>query len=197
MEDAEKYKNKYRVESARRVGWDYSRAGEYFITICTKNKEMFFGDVVGEGEEAEMRLSEIGKIAKNFWLEIPQHFDNATLDEFIVMPNHIHGIIIIYYGDDDRRDEALPRLYEGEYPHMSKISPKSKSLPVIIGSFKSIVTKTINQKFPKINFGWQERFYDHIIKNEKELYNIRDYIYFNVLKWHLDRNNPKNLFIQI
>lgn len=184
------FKNKFRIESARREGWDYSQSGHYFITICTKNKNKFFGDIIG----GKMELSEIGKIAVKYWLEIPKHFSFIVLDEFVVMPNHVHGIITIDYGDDGR-DEALPRLYMGKYPQMSKISPKSKSLPVIIGSFKSVVTKTINQKYPKNNFAWQERFYDHVIRNERELNNVKNYILNNPGKWHLDRNNSENLFI--
>jgi len=109
------------------------------------------------------------------------------------MPNHIHGIVEIRDGmyiraDIDGRDEALPRLYAGEYPQMSKISPKPGSLSVIIGSFKSIVSKMANKKFPS-NFQWQPRFYDHIIRDEKSLQKIREYIQTNPQMWERDRNN--------
>ena len=201
------FKNKYKTESARRVGHDYTSNGWYFITICTKNMKPFFGNIT----DGKMRLSEIGKIAEEYWQEIPKHFPFTELNEFIIMPNHIHGIIGI---NCDRRDEALPRLehdkhsrrrilpdeavprlYGGEHPQMSKISPEPKSLSVIIGSFKSIVTKTIHQKFPNINFAWQSRFYDRIIRNDEELDRVRKYIFDNVLKWEFDRNNPENVDI--
>lgn len=93
------YKNKYRVESTRLKDWDYSSTGCYFITICTKNQECFFGDIVN----GKIRLSKIGEIISHVWMEIPQHFHNIELDEFVIMPNHIHGIVIIH-NDDVRRD---------------------------------------------------------------------------------------------
>jgi len=135
-----------------------------------------------------MRLSKIGEMAKQYWLAIPRHFPFVKLDEFIVMPNHIHGIVIIV---DNHRDEAMPRLYQGKHPQMAKISPKPKSLPVIVGSFKSICAKKIHEY--DLAFTWQSRFYDHIIRNEKSLNNIRQYVIDNPKKLGLDRNNQNNL----
>lgn len=86
-----KFRNKYRIKSARCHNWDYSSNAAYFVTICTQNREHFFGKIVNQ----KMILSEIGKIADKFWYEIPNHFPYIKLDAFIVMPNHIHGIIII------------------------------------------------------------------------------------------------------
>jgi putative transposase len=88
---ADKYQNKYRIQSARLPSWDYSSNAVYFITICTNNREYFFGEII----DGKMQLSEPGKIANRFWLEIPDHFPFVILDEFVVMPNHIHGIIVI------------------------------------------------------------------------------------------------------
>ncbi len=87
----EKFKNKYRIPSARLAGWDYSRPGSYFITICTKNREHFFGEI----KNHEMYLNEIGIIADKCWAKIPDHFENTLLGEFVIMPNHVHGIINI------------------------------------------------------------------------------------------------------
>lgn len=84
------YKNKYRIESSRLKKWDYSAPGHYFITICTKDRKCLFGNVT----RGKMILSEMGKIAEQYWREIPDHFNHVKLDEFVVMPNHIHGIII-------------------------------------------------------------------------------------------------------
>ncbi len=210
MEEIKKYKNKYIIKSARLDGWDYSQAGYYFVTICTKNREYFFGYVVGKWEEAEMQLSEIGETAVKYWLEIPLHFDNVILDEFVVMPNHVHGVIVIDYGNDGmdiaihtRRDVACnvsTRVdcnvhVSGKNIQMSKMSPKPKSLSAIIRSFKSAVTNTINQKYPENNFAWQTRFHDRVIRNEFELNNVRNYIFNNPGKWHLDRNNSESLFM--
>jgi putative transposase len=182
------FKGKYRIKSARHSYWDYSSNGYYFVTICTKNREEFFGEI----KNGIMGLNETGCMVAEFWKDIPNHFDNVFLDEWTVMPNHVHGVIII---NNNRRDEALPRLYTGNYPQMSQISPKPKSLPTIIGSFKSIATKTINQKYPDLNFSWQSRFYDHVIRDEKSLDDIREYIHFNPLKWEFDRNNPEGLWM--
>ncbi len=86
-----KFRNKYRIKSTRLEGYDYSQNGYYFVTICTKNRECFFGDI----DNGEMQLSEIGKIAQKYFLEIPRHFPFVRLGEFVVMPNYFHGIIII------------------------------------------------------------------------------------------------------
>ena len=91
---SEKFLNKYRIESARLKNWDYSSPGYYFITICTKNREFYFGDV----KNNKMILSPMGKIAYDYWLKIPEHFPHVASDEFIVMPNHVHGILKICSG---------------------------------------------------------------------------------------------------
>ena len=219
----ELFKNKFRVQSARLPGYDYGQPGFYFVTICTELRVCYFGDIVDE----KTVLNEIGKMTTKYWLEIPQHFDNVVLDEFVVMPNHIHGIIEIVENDGGCRgrccrDEALPRLYanerhdnehhdgerndehsgncerpqyNGKHPQMSAISPKPHSLPPIIGSFKSICTKTINKSYQNINFAWQPRFYDHVIRDETAYHNIQYYIQQNPTKWWRDRNNPEGLLM--
>ena len=196
-----KFQNKYRIESARLKGWDYASDGYYYVTICTKDRELFFGDI----KNGRMALNDIGKIAQNYLLEIPDHFKNAELDKFVVMPNYVHGIIVICNNgtvetrhclvstvDNTNHSNNNNRQYTGKFPQMSKISPKPKSLPIIIGSFKSICTRIINKKFPKIDFAWQSRFHDSIIRNQTALNKIRNYIKINPLKWELDRNNPIN-----
>jgi REP element-mobilizing transposase RayT len=95
---AEKFRNKYRVQTARFFGYDYTRHGAYFITICTKKFTPYFGVI----KKGSMTLSETGIIVNDFWFEIPYHFPNAQLDEFIIMPDHIHGIIIIKSKSDSK-----------------------------------------------------------------------------------------------
>ena len=93
-----KFKNKYRVDTVRAKWWDYTNNGSYFVTICTKDRQHFFGNIVETpklGVTAKMELNEIGELAQKFWMEIPQHFPFVVLDEFVVMPNHVHGIICI------------------------------------------------------------------------------------------------------
>lgn len=170
-----------RRKSYRLSCWDYRNAGYYFVTICTENRRQHFGKIV----DGEMWLNHVGKIVQQFWTDIPDHFKNVSMDTFIVMPNHVHGIIQIH----QRRDVAMQRPYN----HFSRISPKPKSLSTVIRSFKSIVTKTVHKLYPEINFHWQSRFHDHIIRNKWSLRRIRQYIQNNPLKWDLDEYNPKNI----
>ncbi len=164
----EKYKNKYRIASARLQNWDYGSNAAYFITICTHNREHFFGEI----ENNKMKLSEIGEMANKYWYEIPEHFPFVKLDAFIVMPNHIHGIIII--------DKPVPPL-----PRKNKFGTQSQNLASIIRGYKIGVTKNAKKINPL--WQWQSRFYDHIIRNEKSFINIRNYIIENPLKWDNDK----------
>ncbi|MDR3220300.1 MAG: restriction endonuclease subunit S, partial [Dysgonamonadaceae bacterium] len=138
----EKFQNKYRIPSARAQWWDYGQNGAYFVTICTAHRECYFGDVVN----GEMLLSEIGKIANNHWLEISTHFPFVTLTEYVIMPNHVHGIIVI----DKNDDESTPLVVETPNLGVSTITPKKQggtndkwyagTLGVIINQFKRICT---------------------------------------------------------
>lgn len=166
-----KFKNTFRIESARLKEWDYSNPWWYYVTINTKNHKHHFGKV----ENEKMILNDLGNIAKKCWEDIPIHFPNVELDYFVIMPNHFHGIIIIN------------PIVE------TSLQKKSITISSIIGSFKSVVTKTVREKGFN-NFSWQPRFYDRIIRNEKELYNIRKYIEQNPLKWKLEKDKPENIF---
>ena len=131
-----------------------------------------------------MVLSPIGKIAQEYWVEIPEHFKHIELDEFVVMPNHIHGIIII---NDNRRDTAC-RVPTNQFG-----KPVPGSLPTIIRSYKSAVTKQINERRKRPGKKlWQRNFYEHIIRNDKELPQIRKYIIDNPMKWQLDNEHPRH-----
>ncbi|BAZ17576.1 hypothetical protein NIES4071_94560 [Calothrix sp. NIES-4071] len=209
------FKNKYRVESIRLPDYDYSSNGFYFVTICTAQRECFFGNIVA----GEMKLSAIGEIANKFWLEIPQHSsNNICLDTHVIMPDHIHGIIIIdnpthrevTYNEPNRRDVTcnVSTLTSGDignnsiddynecdfYRTMSEMSPKAGSLSVILRSYKSAV-----KRWCKINnysgFAWQERFFEHIIRDEESLSNIREYIMNNPIKWEYHKNNPTGVWM--
>jgi putative transposase len=150
--------------------YDYSQSGEYFITICTHEKEDILGEIVAD----EMKLSQEGIIAQQCWKEIPSHFENVELAEYVVMPNHIHGIIIL---NDHGRDVQL------NVP--TRLSPRKGSLSVIIRTYKAAVTTECRRK-GLFDFRWQSRFYEHIIRSNKDLDNIRDYITGNVLRWAFD-----------
>lgn len=136
-----------------------------------------------------MGLNKIGIMVAKFWQEIPNHFSNIKLDEWIIMPNHIHGILVLK--NDKNPVETLHcNVSTGfQKSFYSKISPKPKSVSTVIRSFKSVCTREINKNFPYKNFGWQPRFYDHIIRNKKSFERIKNYIKFNPQKWDEDSNN--------
>lgn len=153
----------------RLINYDYSNYGWYFVTICTQNMVHRFGKI----SNGKIILNDIGKIVNDAWFNIPNHYPNVELDEFIIMPNHIHGIIIINYknivGDENFRP----------------LQQHKTNLSNVIKGFKISVQKMCrNNNF--ISFKWQRSFYDRIIRNEKELYKIRKYIQQNPLKWDLN-----------
>ncbi len=201
-----KFLNRYRIDSIRLPNRDYRSAGFYFVTICIKDRLKHFGRV----ENNKMILSNVGKIAHQNWLDLPSHFNNVVLDEFIIMPNHLHAIIqllnwkqnIVYTCRDEACLVSTPPIgiydrqnrvnnYKIINHHKPKpgISPKPGSLPVIIGSYKSSVTKMVNQMDNNFYFTWQTRYYERVIRNEQELNRIRYYIRQNPSKWCRDRNN--------
>ncbi len=177
---------KFCRKSIRLKNYNYAANGYYFVTICTHEKQCFFGNITN----GKIQLSTVGKIAQQYWSKIPQHSKHTYLDEFIIMPNHVHGIIIIDNPDNSRRVVPWnnPTDVERDLSQtMSKLSPKSGTLSVIIRSYKSSVTRWCRQNGDTV-FQWQSRFYENIIRDEKSLNNIRRYIINNPAKWTKDRN---------
>ncbi len=172
------YRNKYRIHTARLPRWDYASAAWYFVTVCTRDRARFLGEVV----EHEMRLSQAGGIVAEEWLQTASVRTSVTLDTFIVMPNHIHGIIVLAApsGETPRRGVSTP----------SRLRPGS--LGSIMGQFRGACTRRIWHAGLR-DFGWQPRFYDHVIRDERSLNEIREYIRNNPLKWDLDKDNIENL----
>ena len=176
-----KFKNKYRIPTCRLQGYDYGASGCYFVTICTKNHIHYFGEI----ENDEIQLSEIGKIVQSEWLKTVEIRPdmNLLLDEFVVMPNHFHSIIFI----GDNQYNTLP--YNSLQPHKNKFGTQSKNLASIIRGFKIAVTTCARKH--NIDFAWQERFYDRIIRDSNELNNVRAYIFNNPANWKDDEYNTK------
>lgn len=186
-------------------GYNYSMPGQYYITICTQKRICCFGEVVDEN----MVLNDLGKIVKKQWLWLPENFDYIKLDEWVIMPNHLHGIIEIknenYYGLTGNGMTVGNGLNGkifgngctvGNVLERSLHDPdKSKILPLyrIIGALKTTSSKLIHQNQNNIYFQWQKSFHDRVIRNEDELNNIRYYIQQNPAKWAEDRNNPINI----
>jgi len=165
------YKDKYRIESTRLKGWDYSSSGYYFVTICTKDRKCFWGKVI----DGKIQLSRLGQIVAEEWTKTAEIHNNVDLDIWGIMPNHIHGILII---KNNNVVETTHRVVS--------TTLKPNSLGSIIGQFKSITTKRI-RKLGYTDFGWQSIFHDHIIRNDISLHNIRQYIFKNPLKWQSDK----------
>ena len=155
--------------------FNYASTGYYFITIVGKNRFPYFGEI----RQAEISLSCIGTIVQNCWLKIPSTAPYAKLDAFVVIPNHIHGIILLQNPQEARFNSQL------------KFQPQKRSLSMIVRRFKAAVTAAARALSPRIEV-WQPRFYDRIIRNEKELQAIRLYINNNPKQWEADKNNPEN-----
>jgi putative transposase len=173
--------------SIRLKGYDYTQAGGYFVTIVTLGREYLFGEISG----GEMRINAMGRIVEECWHAIPDHFPNADIDVFVVMPNHLHGIVIIH--------EIIGR---GTSPivvgarHASPLLPATgtppSSLGAIIGSFKSSVTRRAGRELNSAN-PWQRNYFEHIIRGQRDYERIADYIATNPVNWNDDGENPNRL----
>ena len=176
---------KHHRRSIRLPGYDYSQAGAYYITIVTHQRDCLFGKI----ENEKMILSDLGKIADECWRAIPDHFPLVELGAYVVMPNHVHGIIVI---TDNGRGAALLRPYTGpdENQNSHKINVKPGSLGAIVRSYKSAVSYRIHKEHNATGI-WQRNYYEHIIRDEKDLQNKTDYIDANPMLWDEDENNPQ------
>ncbi|MCX6792423.1 MAG: hypothetical protein NTY12_00125 [Candidatus Falkowbacteria bacterium] len=193
-----KNKKLHRNGSIRLANYDYSRNGYYFITICTKNRGDIFGEIVG----GKIKFNYLGNIVIEQWREIKKQFPFVELDEFIVMPDHVHGIIIINKKivDTDaagKRYNNVLIYHDNVNAHRDSVGacrgmrlqrrnqfgkPKNGSLPMIINHFKGAITKLANKN--NIPFLWQPRYYEHVIREQRALDNIRRYIRNNPIMWH-------------
>ncbi len=177
--------DKHHRRSIRLKGHDYTSPSAYFITICTHQRQCLFGEIV----DGEMRLNKMGEITETCWQAIPDHFSRVQLDRFVVMPNHLHGIIFI---TDTCRGTALPCPYPTMQPEEGKFGQSIVgSLPTIVGSFKSAATKQINMMRNASGTPvWQRNYYDHIVRNEESLHRLRQYIQNNPFSWQKDQLHP-------
>jgi len=173
---SKKFKGKYRIEKPRDKHWNYGWNGAYFVTMNTKNRIRHFGHI----ENGEMYLSEIGKIAYSCWAEIPDHFPFVNLGAFVIMPDHVHGIIIISKEDKDKTPEDIITHPSDRDGVGNRFGPQSKNLASIIRGFKVGVTKNARLLLP--SYAWQPRYHDRIIRDQLAYEQIETYII----------NNPKN-----
>lgn len=194
--------------SIRLKGYDYSQAGLYFITICVQDKICLFGKILN----GKMELNEAGKIAVSCWLDIPAHFPNATLHEYVVMPNHIHGIIELsgtsvgaknispeigtenetfgigekIISTENRAKNISPQRMEPSNSEPSRPRGTSQTIGSIVRGFKIGVTKWLHQN-SNVHHVWQRNYYEHIIRDELSYIRIADYINDNPAKWQDDK----------
>jgi len=195
-----KFRQKYRIETARARFWDYGWNGGYFVTICTKNRACFFGDVVN----GRINLSPIGHIANSCWYEIPNHFPFVKLGPHVVMPNHVHGIVIIDKRDENDDDSSNDHVETQNVASLrdvnetntnqskNKFGPQSQNLPSIIRGYKTGVTK--NARLIDPGFAWQPRYHDRIIRDDGSYQIICEYISDNPANWREDEFYKNGMF---
>ena len=201
------YPDRHHRRSIRLRGHDYAQAGAYFITICSRDRVCIFADVV----EGAIVLTPIGEVAMSCWEAIPVHFPASDLDAFVVMPNHLHGIVVL---GERRADEgtACRAPTTRSSPVVERFgAPTARSIPTIVRSFKAAVTKAINDdpgrgtacralltdrlgllrpgRIPSI---WQSNYHEHIVRDERSLDRLRSYIAANPAHWGEDSLHPEN-----
>jgi putative transposase len=168
--------NSRRRRSIRLRDFDYAQAGAYFVTTCTAGRKLFFGEPA------------VRQVADSCWNELPRHFPNVRLDEWVIMPNHVHGILIL----EGRGGVQLNAPTTPAFENTSVSSPPRGTLSVIIRTYNAAVT-TQARALGWREFGWQRNYYEHIVRDDDELARIREYIRNNPFDWDSDEDNPANI----
>jgi putative transposase len=164
----------HRRRSIRLANYDYSSAGAYFVTICTHKHACLFGENLG----GLIRLSDYGSIVQEAWNSLPTHYSHVVLDAFVIMPNHIHGIIVLADGPVGAGFKPAP-------------TPGTRhALPEIVRAFKTFSARRINDFRANRGPVWQRNYYEHVVRNEATLNRIRQYIIDNPARW---ADDPENL----
>jgi REP element-mobilizing transposase RayT len=167
--------------SIRLQHMDYSQPGAYFVTLCAFDKHCLFGKV----ESGRTQLSPIGEIVRACWVDIPNHFSGVCVDTFVVMPNHLHGILAV----EERARRAVPLRDEERFEGFRKAVPGS--VPTMVRSYKSAVTKLVRDTTGNRALQvWQSSYFERILRNGDEFANASRYILENPSMWHLDKENP-------
>jgi len=209
----------YHRKSIRLQGYDYSLSGVYFITICTQNRQRLFGEIIA----GQMLMNDTGKVAQQCWLDIPLHFPHAELNEFVIMPNHIHGIIVLHGSGivganndspnadstktnnhtpqmiaqpqnpstNDSANNDAPAIRANNDSPLRNCNGTTKTIGAIVRGYKIGVTKWYRANI-NIHELWQRNYWEHIIRDENELFRIRSYIKNNPINWERDKLNGEN-----
>ena len=174
--------NKHHRQSIRLKNFDYASAGVYFITICSHQKQHLFGVI-----DSVMILNDVGRVANDEWLETPTLRPNVSLDEFIVMPNHVHFLLCIKSRKETRKQQGACR---GVLQYAPTIHSPSQTIGAIVRGYKGATTKQINilRETPRAPV-WQPNYYEHIVRGEEDCNRIREYIQHNPKNWSTDEEN--------
>jgi putative transposase len=174
----------------RLQGYDYSQAGGYFITLCTRDRAQLFGKIT----DSKMQLSPTGEIARHAWRSLPEWFPYVALDCYVIMPNHIHGVLLLL--PEDSKTLAVESSIERDSASVgrdySMAGTPPKSLGSVIQAYKSRVTRQCNQQCGENSPLWQRGYYDHVIRDELGLERIREYVTWNPAQWALDKENQQH-----
>jgi len=176
---------KHHRRSIRLKEYDYAQPGGYFVTIVTHQRDCLFGQIINE----EMQLNELGRIADECWRLIPDHFTNVELGAYVIMPNHVHGIIVIHANENGMATNSLPFVGARHASPLPLRGVKPYSIGAIVGSFKSAVTKRIGRELNATGI-WQRNYYEHVIRNHEDWDRIHRYIESNPSMWAEDKDNP-------
>jgi len=197
----------HKRRSIRLKGYDYSQLGAYFVTICVNKKICLFGHIV----DNKMILNDPGKMVVKIWSEIPQFYPGVAIDEHSVMPNHLHGIIILknrnagashcgrpIKNPQNDQSYSIPGQTQGPDPTVDPTTQRRLTLGDVVGRFESFTTHKYIDGVKNFNWEpfykklWQRNYFEHIIRNNKDLFRIRKYTIENSTKWDKDKENPKN-----
>ena len=166
----------------RLMDYDYSTPGAYFVTIVSYRRFPIFGKIVID----KVPLNQVGRIVEDCWLEIPFHFPFVRLKDYVVMPNHLHGVIEIKYYPNVDSKEIFARRNTSKEPKQS--GPQSQSLSAIIGSYKSATTKCVHRLgLTHQKTRWQRNYYEHVIRDDEDYQRIVEYIQLNPVNWEDDQ----------
>ncbi len=183
--------DKPRRNSLRLTGYDYAQSAGYFVTVCTHDQRRHFGNTSG----GQMELTPLGLLVDRTWRELPQWFPHVKLDCFVIMPNHVHGILLLLRETGTITESGLKRAKHGFAPTAGVVTHRGTqpaSLSAIIQAFKSCITRECNRLCARSEPIWQRGFHDHIIRDEHGLHCIREYVVNNPAQWSIDiENSPR------
>ena len=176
--------------SIRLPGYDYSQPGAYYVTVCAHEKKHLFGEII----EGEMKPNQHAEVVRRVWEGLTRRYPAVQVDAFVVMPNHIHGVIVVGAVREPHEVGAIHELPQGEYQRAVHEPPLRRRmlLPIVLGYFKMQTSKRINEMRDTPGAPvWQRNYYEHVVRNEDELGKIREYIATNPLRWVRDPENAE------